>query len=215
MNNEKLFQELKELNLLWSGLSRIPNFPKELLELSLNKLENINSLLEDLIELSPQSQKEVVPHTKEIPEVEEFFQKKETAPDIESASASSLSAPAAGQAEKFVSPSERRIPKQPSSKPESLVDRYEKNSSKASLQKKLESKHFADLSKALSLNDRFRFRRDLFGNSPDIMNKALQEINAMQSKEEALAYLNKNYSSYIETESFTDFCNLLDNHFTS
>ncbi|MDD4430634.1 MAG: hypothetical protein PHF61_04440, partial [Bacteroidales bacterium] len=66
-----------------------------------------------------------------------------------------------------------------------------------------------------SLNDRFRFRRDLFGNSPDIMNKALQEINAMQSKEEALAYLNKNYSSYIETESFTDFCNLLDNHFTS
>jgi hypothetical protein len=91
MNNEKLFQELKELNLLWSGLSRIPNFPKELLELSLNKLENINSLLEDLIELSPQSQKEVVPHTKEIPEVEEFFQKKETAPDIESASASLIS----------------------------------------------------------------------------------------------------------------------------
>lgn len=56
MNKEELFKELKELNLLWSGLSRIPNFPKELLELSLNKLENINRLVKDLEETSYQPQ---------------------------------------------------------------------------------------------------------------------------------------------------------------
>jgi len=33
--------------------------------------------------------------------------------------------------------------------------------------------------------------------------------------DEAIAYLNKNYSEYSESESFTDFCNILENHFTS
>ncbi len=263
MNKEKLFQELKELNLLWSGLSRIPNFPKELLELSLSKLEKINSLMEELKDISPHSQTEAVTQKKDNSEVGEFSKKKEAAsaepafeketpaeeptlssaavdlnripsaaPETEpasvsatslsttatepaSASATSLSAPATESAEQLVSPSANRIPKPKTTKSECLVDRFEKNSSKASMQKKLENRHFADLSKALSLNDRFRFRRDLFGNSPQIMDQVLQDINALQSMDEALAYLHKNYSQYSETESFTDFCTLLDNHFTS
>lgn len=201
MNKERLLKELKELNLLWSGLSRIPNFPKELLELSLYKLESINNLVEDRKEPSPK------PHVEALPAEPET--------DPVPATASSLPAQAAAQTEEFVSPSTRRIPIQQTAKPESLVDRYEKNSTKSSLQKKLESRHFADLSKALSLNDRFRFRRDLFGNSPEKMDQALKEINTLQSMDEAITYLNKNYSEYSESESFTDFCNLLDNHFTS
>ncbi|MDD2617216.1 MAG: hypothetical protein PHT87_00250 [Bacteroidales bacterium] len=251
MNKEKLFKELKELNLLWSGLSRIPNFPKELLELSLCKLENINSLMQDIKELSPLTQAEAALPKTDTSEVEEFAQiqeapaaepisqKKEAVPaksdfkkeapaaepilnpavvDItptQETPNSPVSRPTAEPVEQLVAPSAKRIPKQQALKPESLVDHYEKNSSKASLQKKLENRHFADLSKALSLNDRFRFRRELFGNSPEKMDQALKEINALQSMDEAIAYLNKNYSEYSESESFTDFCNILENHFTS
>ncbi len=252
MNKEELFKELKELNLLWSGLSRIPNFPKELLELSLNKLENINRLVKDLEETSYQSQIkpafEKETHTREAtpaPLAADLKSKPSVAEETKPASApvsptaeqssplttsvsplstrerslptqeSSLPAKESGQTEKPVSPPVGKMPKLQTEKPESLVDRYEKTSSKESLQKKLESRHFADLSKALSLNDRFRFRRDLFGDSPETMEQVLQDINTMQSMDEALSYLHKNYSQHSETESFADFCNLLNNHFSS
>lgn len=252
MNKEELFKELKELNLLWSGLSRIPNFPKELLELSLNKLENINRLVKDLEETSYQSQIkpafEKETHTREAtpaPLAADLKSKPSVAEETKPASApvsptaeqssplttsasplstresslptqeSSLPAKESGQTEKPVSPPVGKMPKLQTEKPESLVDRYEKTSSKESLQKKLESRHFADLSKALSLNDRFRFRRDLFGDSPETMEQVLQDINTMQSMDEALSYLHKNYSQHSETESFADFCKLLNNHFSS
>jgi len=252
MNKEELFKELKELNLLWSGLSRIPNFPKELLELSLNKLENINRLVKDLEETSYQSQIkpafEKETHTREAtpaPLAADLKSKPSVAEETKPASApvsptaeqssplttsvsplstrerslptqeSSLPVKESGQTEKPVSPPVGKMPKLQTEKPESLVDRYEKTSSKESLQKKLESRHFADLSKALSLNDRFRFRRDLFGDSPETMEQVLQDINTMQSMDEALSYLHKNYSQHSETESFADFCNLLNNHFSS
>ncbi len=259
MNKEELFKELKELNLLWSGLSRIPNFPKELLELSLNKLENINRLVKDLEETSYQPQvkpafekethtREATPaplaadlkskpsvaeETKPIPAPQSSTptpassSPAQSSPLTTSASPlstrerslptqeSSLPAKESGQTEKPVSPPVGKMPKLQTEKPESLVDRYEKTSSKESLQKKLESRHFADLSKALSLNDRFRFRRDLFGDSPETMEQVLQDINTMQSMDEALSYLHKNYSQHSETESFADFCNLLNNHFSS
>jgi len=259
MNKEELFKELKELNLLWSGLSRIPNFPKELLELSLNKLENINRLVKDLEETSYQPQvkpafekethtREATPaplaadlkskpsvaeETKPIPAPQSSTptpassSPAQSSPLTTSASPlstrerslptqeSSLPAKESGQTEKPVSPPVGKMPKLQTEKPESLVDRYEKTSSKESLQKKLESRHFADLSKALSLNDRFRFRRDLFGDSPETMEQVLQDINTMQSMDEALSYLHKNYSQHSETESFGDFCKLLNNHFSS
>ena len=252
MNKEELFKELKELNLLWSGLSRIPNFPKELLELSLNKLENINRLVKDLEETSYQSQIkpafEKETHTREAtpaPLAADLKSKPSVAEETKPASApvsptaeqssplttsvsplstrerslptqeSSLPVKESGQTEEPVSPPVGKMPKLQTEKPESLVDRYEKTSSKESLQKKLESRHFADLSKALSLNDRFRFRRDLFGDSPETMEQVLQDINTMQSMDEALSYLHKNYSQHSETESFADFCNLLNNHFSS
>lgn len=252
MNKEELFKELKELNLLWSGLSRIPNFPKELLELSLNKLENINRLVKDLEETSYQPQVkpafEKETHTREAtpaPLAADLKSKPSVAEETKPipapqsstptpassspAQSSPLTTPASplstrerslpakesGQTEKPVSPPVGKMPKLQTEKPESLVDRYEKTSSKESLQKKLESRHFADLSKALSLNDRFRFRRDLFGDSPETMEQVLQDINTMQSMDEALSYLHKNYSQHSETESFGDFCKLLNNHFSS
>ncbi len=266
MNKEELFKELKELNLLWSGLSRIPNFPKELLELSLNKLENINRLVKDLEETSYQPQVkpafEKETHTREAtpaPLAADLKSKPSVAEETkpipapqsstpapasssptqesptpapasptaaqssplttsvspQSTRESSLPAKESGQTEKPVSPPAMKMPKLQTEKPESLVDRYEKTSSKESLQKKLESRHFADLSKALSLNDRFRFRRDLFGDSPETMEQVLQDINTMQSMDEALSYLHKNYSQHSETESFADFCKLLNNHFSS
>ena len=44
------------------------------------------------------------------------------------------------------------------------------------------------LRKAFSLNDRFRFRRELFGNSDAEMNDTLNLVEAMLNREEACDY---------------------------
>ncbi|MDR2498755.1 MAG: hypothetical protein LBD28_04880 [Tannerellaceae bacterium] len=47
----------------------------------------------------------------------------------------------------------------------------------------------ADLRKSLVLNDRFYFRKELFGGDEGWMNQAIDDLNAMGSCEESMAYL--------------------------
>ena len=53
------------------------------------------------------------------------------------------------------------------------------------LDEKLARQNSRDLRKAFSLNDRFRFRRELFGNSDERMNEALSAVKSMATIDEA------------------------------
>ncbi|MCS3064474.1 hypothetical protein NXX40_20010 [Parabacteroides distasonis] len=55
----------------------------------------------------------------------------------------------------------------------------------------MEKKNLSDFRKAFSLNDRFRFRRELFGGNEEKMNKAISDLNDLSSYEESVTYLNK------------------------
>jgi hypothetical protein len=61
-----------------------------------------------------------------------------------------------------------------------------------SLNDVIEKNKLSDLRKAFSLNDRFRYQRELFGGKEDVMNKVIAELNRQQSLEEALTYLEDN-----------------------
>ena len=65
--------------------------------------------------------------------------------------------------------------------------------SSISLNDILEKKNLSDFRKAFSLNDRFRFRRELFGGNEEKMNKAISDLNDLSSYEESVTYLNKVY----------------------
>jgi hypothetical protein len=58
-----------------------------------------------------------------------------------------------------------------------------------SLNDVIEKNKLSDLRKAFSLNDRFRYRRELFGGREDVMNKTIAELNDLHSLKESLAYL--------------------------
>lgn len=70
-----------------------------------------------------------------------------------------------------------------------------------------------ELRKALSLNDRFRFRRELFGNSDVTMNDTLNLIDTMNDYNEALEYLTQDLDWSPEEPVVQEFLQLVERHF--
>lgn len=69
------------------------------------------------------------------------------------------------------------------------------------------------LQSAITLVDRFRFQRELFGNSAPKMNEEIEKFNAMTSIDDALAYIERGLKWNIENETVKDFINILQRKF--
>lgn len=83
-----------------------------------------------------------------------------------------------------------------------------------SLNEVLEKQNLSDFRKAFSLNDRFRFRRELFGGDEARMNKAVNDLNELHSYEESVAYLHNELKWNIEDAAVADFVKLLEKRFS-
>ena len=70
-----------------------------------------------------------------------------------------------------------------------------------------------DIRKALSINDRFRFQRELFAGSADALNTAIEHIEAMRSYGNAELYFYSQLNWDRENEVVKDFMTLVRNHF--
>ena len=70
-----------------------------------------------------------------------------------------------------------------------------------------------DLRKAFSLNDRFRYRRELFGNSDVEMNDTLNLVETMQSYSEAEEFFYGDLEWDSESPEVKDFMAVIRNHF--
>lgn len=70
-----------------------------------------------------------------------------------------------------------------------------------------------ELSKGLSLNDTFRFSRELFDDDNDKMNKVLQEISTMKSLADVVSYLPTQIEWDEENDATKDFIELLKKYF--
>ena len=77
----------------------------------------------------------------------------------------------------------------------------------------LEKKNLSDFRKEFSLNDRFRFRRELFGGNEDRMNKAITDLNNIHTYEDSVTYLNDELKWNLEDEAVADFIKLLEKRF--
>lgn len=89
----------------------------------------------------------------------------------------------------------------------------EERSQPLSLNDIIEKRQLSDFRKAFSLNDRFRFRRELFGNSDEKMNEAIDCLNNKQSYEDSLNYIISELHWNMEDETVADFVKLLERRF--
>ena len=70
-----------------------------------------------------------------------------------------------------------------------------------------------DIRKAFSVNDRFRFQRELFAGSANAMNTAIEHIEIMRSYGNAELYFYSQLNWDRENEVVQDFMNIVRNHF--
>ncbi|MDR1644516.1 MAG: hypothetical protein LBS05_01635 [Tannerellaceae bacterium] len=82
-----------------------------------------------------------------------------------------------------------------------------------SLNEAMEKKNLSDFRKAFSLNDRFYFRKELFGDDEAKMNKIISDLNDIQSYEESVRYLNDKQGWETENDAVPEFMKLLEKRF--
>jgi len=71
----------------------------------------------------------------------------------------------------------------------------------------------AGLRHAISVNDSFRFSRELFGGNTDLMNRVIEQISVMSSYKTAVAFLSSKVELNEEKEAVNDFLELLKKYF--
>ncbi|WP_294543095.1 hypothetical protein [uncultured Bacteroides sp.] len=71
----------------------------------------------------------------------------------------------------------------------------------------------AGLCHSISLNDSFRFSRELFKGDTDLMNRVIEQISVMSSYKTAVAFLSSKVEIDEEKEAVVDFLELLKKYF--
>lgn len=96
---------------------------------------------------------------------------------------------------------------------ESLADKLAKNADDT-LASTINNKKIIDLKSAITLGDRFRFQRELFGGNGEKMNKAISDFNSFETMTEAQDYIAKNFVHWaLDNETVSDFIQLLQRRY--
>ncbi len=82
-----------------------------------------------------------------------------------------------------------------------------------SLHDMLEKQNLSDFRKAFSLNDRFRFRRDLFHGNENVMNRVVSDLNDLHTLAESKEYIRSQLQWDLNDETVKDFIQLLEKRF--
>jgi anionic cell wall polymer biosynthesis LytR-Cps2A-Psr (LCP) family protein len=191
----QLEKEIRELKLLVKGLSKVNDFPHELLELMDNHIDNISQLV---CILSDETKSDI--NTEDL--------KSETT--IQSVS---LNPPTVimdechtedKQSEKVVVSPSQNNPKIlfNDSKPVQTI-----------LNDTIETKRIVDLNRMMTLNDRFRFQREFFSNDSSRMNECLSIINGLETIDEAIEYFKSNYPESVKSDDYDEFVDMLGRMF--
>ena len=224
-------KDVNELGIVLEGLLENNNLPKSIINLSIDKAENIASCLKQLLEENaqiPQTQtctKEEIcqegenNHTQPSEEdVVVNIEVKEMQEDVELVSFAKEDVIEIEEESSATNTSEQEV------KEVKIITVAESVQVDVSLNEKLQkednsigniisSQKIEDLKQAISIGDRFRFQRELFGGNGEIMNKTITELNNATSLEKALEFISTNFSWNEKDDNVKDFLSLLERKF--
>lgn len=81
------------------------------------------------------------------------------------------------------------------------------------LDKKFEKKTLSDLKIAFTLNDRFRFCRELFSSNENLMNQTFTSLNKLESYDSSLAYIQEHFNWDPEDGIVAEFLAMIEKRF--
>ena len=137
----------------------------------------------------------------------------EEKPVVIAAAAETAAEEAAAAAEEEEEEEEEREKEEPAIVEEPVVETVVKEEEPKSAVLGESLKLSAGLRHAISLNDSFRFSRELFGGDTDLMNRVIEQISVMSSYKTAVAFLSSKVELNEEKEAVNDFLELLKKFF--
>ncbi|MGM9813021.1 MAG: hypothetical protein ACI30V_09270 [Muribaculaceae bacterium] len=137
----------------------------------------------------------------------------EPIPVVEPEPVAESAAPVVVEPEPVVAPTPEPTPEEV--EPEAEAEEFEPDpdDQPLTLDEALQRDMTKDLRQAFSLNDRYRYRRELFGNSDSVMNETLNLIEAMHSFDEAEDYFYNDLQWEHDSPEVADFMVIIKNHF--
>lgn len=206
-------KDLSELNVMLEGIAEWKSVPSSINRLALSKAENIVASLQKLSEVKDEPKVEerqtehIFDEAKKVLEpeivetsiclekklercvvVEEELIKEEADDNVQKSIVADIV---------DVQPSLNEVQQREMSVMDSVLDKNK----------------VTDLIQSISLGDRFRFQRELFSNNGEEMMQAFHDLNAMNTIDEASAYLKKHFDWDMENESVKDFYAVLNRKF--
>jgi hypothetical protein len=227
-----LQKSIKELSMITDGFMEMSVYPKAIIQLSQQKIDDIQEYISQLAEISEREISPVIPENIQLHEtVNTDFEKKEQENEIPASkdsvtveecilSDTTITAKTESNIQAIINDVIEIGDEETYSK---TVTTAEKNNApKTSIDKKfiddsiataLSNKKISDIKQAISIGDRFRFQRELFNGNGEIMSKTLSEINQCENLDEALKYLASKFNWNEEDETVEDFHQLLKRRF--
>ena len=96
---------------------------------------------------------------------------------------------------------------------ESLADKLSKRVDRETVATSLNSSKIERIQTAITIADRFRFQRELFAGDAVKMAETVETLNKMKSLDEALAYIEKNFSWDMDQQVTMDFIRIVERRF--
>jgi hypothetical protein len=223
MNKEVIIalikKDIEELGVIAQGLYETTSIPPMIISLASKKTQDVLQNLAQLaqIKAEPIENKTVQSESEKPAEVEV---KKEDIPLVaqkeEVLPTTNLVKEEITQKEKDEKPEEKKstLAEKIGVKGETKAETISKKKDTNSLGNTIANKKITDIKQAISIADRFRFQRELFSGNADVMNKVLSEIDAFESYELAMAYIQENYQWDAKNEHVNDFFVILHRRFS-
>ena len=95
----------------------------------------------------------------------------------------------------------------------SFNEQIAKNKTASPKKRSFTSPPINDLRKAIGINDRFFFQRELFSNNADLMNQTLDQLNEMKDIQDAQNFLLANFNWDPENEAVLQFMELVERRY--
>ena len=220
-------KEINELQTLTKGFSEMPELPKSLLDLAVSKADNLRECLLQLPEATQPLASAVIEKVVDSTPIIEPVQEKqkvettidtcsvvETSIEIKDSEISEVVVEQVSQVTSVVTEhATPHIVGETIHKSETVSDSLLK--SDESLGATIAKQPINDIKQAISIADRFRFQRELFGGNGEKMNQVLSELNQLDTLEKAQAYIAKQFTWVADNDNVTDFMMLLQRRYSN
>ena len=211
--NNTIEENIQLIQDLSKAVDKVTNEPEVEVELIVGEDEDAEAEPAAMAPVEEDAEEETAPEAEVVPEVqEEAAQPQEEVRKEEAAPAETESAPAAEPQKKV----EEEVVQPHAEDPKPAAEAHQETKTEvktAPTQTSLFGSPVKDIRQAISLGDRFLFQRELFAGNGEKMQRALDELNALDTLDEALEYVREHFDWDKESTAAQLFENVLRRRF--